>query len=118
MALYSLIWPMVLFIGEKYQVPFNTTSLGTGHLEWEWVKEGGNRSSLFLWYLFYNFALKFVKTSGFIALGTSAQTTLKCLEIDTSTSSPMHAKGQEWYTRHIPYIVTSGIHISMCMKDG
>ena len=64
-------------------------------LEWERVKEGGNRSSLFLWYLFYNFALKFVKTSGFIAPSTSAQTTLKSLETDTSAQNPMHAKGQE-----------------------
>ena len=69
-------------------------------------------------YLFYNSALNFVKTSGFIALGTSAQTTLKSLETDTPAPNPMHAKGQEWYTRHIPYIVTSGIHISICMKDG
>jgi hypothetical protein len=69
-------------------------------------------------YLFYNSALNFVKTSGFIALSTSAQTALKSLETDTSALNSMHAKGQDRYTKHIPYIVTSGIHISKCMKDG
>ena len=46
-------------------------------------------------YLFYNSALNFVKTSGFIALSTSAQTALKSLEIDTTAPNSMHAIGQD-----------------------